>query len=195
MRNYYHKYSASIYWDMAPCPLSLGFVCVRCIWIRRSERQRILLKIANELTMPKTLENIITYAIYHCAQHRVFGMCVHTPIGRFRIHLTSVCVFMRFCVNERPQQTQVMWVFFSHSAPILLFVSPKPLQEVRDIQKWTSFFLFSPHIHLTRAVARKKCVFHVRNSKSLSPGDQSPFLSVQHQNESWKQRRGKKTYK
>lgn len=178
---------------MAPCPLSLGFVCVSCIWIRRSERQRILLKIANELTMPKTLENIITYAIYHCAQHRVFGMCVCTHLSAAFVYISLRCVYLcDFALTKGLNRLKLCECFFSHSAPILLFVSPKPLQEVRDIQKWTSFFLFSPHIYLTRAVARKKCVFHVRNSKSLSPGDQSPFLSVQHQNESWKQRRGKK---
>lgn len=144
---------------MAPCPLSLGFVCVSCIWIRRSERQRILLKIANELTMPKTLENIITYAIYHCAQHRVFGMCVHTPIGRFRIHLTSVCVFMRFCVNERPQQTQVMWVFFFPFSSYSVVRFTETTSRSAGYSKMDEFFfILSTHLPYSGCSTKKMCI-------------------------------------
>lgn len=143
---------------MAPCPLSLGFVCVSCIWIRRSERQRILLKIANELTMPKTLENIITYAIYHCAQHRVFGMCVHTPIGRFRIHLTSVCVFMRFCVNERPQQTQVMWVFFPIQLLFCCSFHRNHFKKCGIFKNGRVFFILSTHLPYSGCSTKKMCI-------------------------------------
>lgn len=156
-------------------------VAVWCVCIRHAS-EALKSFFSKQQTNPKTLENIITYAIYHCAQ-RVW-ICVYdgcTPICLFctihsnRSHFGSPqCVFVyspclasmcihAICVNEKPERTQSFFSSFTLCCyPYNLSIKYTLAWKVYGMLKKKRFFF-------AKATNRpeKNSVFHVRCLKIL----------------------------
>lgn len=109
--------------------------------------------------MPKTLENIITYAIYHCAQHRVFGMCVCTHLSAAFVYISLRCVYLcDFALTKGLNRLKLCECFFPIQLLFCCSFHRNHFKKCGIFKNGRVFFILSTHLPYSGCSTKKMCI-------------------------------------